>query len=142
MLPELRISGIEPHSELGKLLAQAFSNAKVIVTEAAKAELKITRFEKSKRVLSLDNNGRANQYELSYQLGFVLFRKTLQGDKEVLQELMPAQTLTEKREYLFDANQVLAKADEENQLYRDMREAAILQLLRRVQFSLKRQADK
>lgn len=142
MLPELNLSGVEQNSEAGRLLVQAFTNAKVIVTAAAKTELKITRFTKAKRVLSLDNNGRANQYELSYQLSFVLLRKKTQAEKEVEQVLLPAQTITEKREYLFDANQVLAKADEENRLYRDMQEAAILQLLRRLQFSLKRQVQK
>ena len=47
----------------------------------------------------------------------------------------------EKREYLFDANLVLAKVDEETRLNNDMRQSAILQLIRRLSFSLiKRQS--
>ena len=52
-------------------------------------------------------------------------------------DLIPAQNITEKREYLFDANLVLAKADEETRLNNDMRQASMLQLVRRLMFLLK-----
>ena len=63
----------------------------------------------------------------------------MQGDdnKSQLVDLIAAQNISEKREYLFDANLVLAKTDEEMKLNNDMRQSAILQLLRRLKFSLK-----
>lgn len=58
-------------------------------------------------------------------------------NKLQLVDVIPAQSITAKREYLFDANLILAKTDEENRLNNDMRQAAMLQLVRRLMFSLK-----
>ena len=51
--------------------------------------------------------------------------------------LAPIQRIIERREYLFDADLVLSKADEETRLNNDMRQAAISQLVRRLHFILK-----
>jgi len=144
VLSEVQIQGISKHSELGRELRRALTAAKVNVLDESETLLSITRDSFSKRVLSLDSAGRANQYELSYQLSFSLVKKVLtenkeSEDKQVLVDLIPVQTITEKREYLFDAdaNVILAKADEETRLNNDMRQAAMLQLVRRLMFSLK-----
>lgn len=147
VLPEVQIQGTDKHSELGRELTRALASAKVNVLDESNAILKINRDEFSKRVLSLDSAGRANQYELSYQLSFSLLEK-MNGEslkfenkqalnKLQLVDLIPSQSITEKREYLFDANLVLAKADEETRLKNDMRQSAMLQLVRRLKFSLK-----
>ncbi len=136
VLPEVQIQGTNKHGELGRELISALTSAKINVMDESNVILNITNDKFVKRVLSLDSAGRANQYELSYQLSFSLLKKT-ENEKQPLIDLIPAQTITEKREYLFDANLVLAKADEENRLNNDMRQAAMLQLIRRLMFSLK-----
>ena len=142
-LPEVQLLGVNQHSQLGRELITALNVAKVNVLDESDTLLSITQNQKSKRVLSVDSAGRANQYELSYQLGFSIVKKAelkkqATNEKQVVVDLVPAQTIKEKREYLFDSNLVLAKADEENRLYKDMRQAAIRQLIRRLHFSLKK----
>lgn len=137
VLPEVQVQGVNKHSELGRELIQALTTAKVNVSDESDTILNVTNNTISKRVLSLDSAGRANQYELSYQLSFSLVKMTNDNSKQATVDLIPAQSITEKREYLFDANLVLAKTDEENRLNNDMRQAVILQLLRRLNFSLK-----
>lgn len=138
VLPEVQIQGTNIHSELGRELNNALTNAKVSVLDESKILLSITKDSFAKRVLSLDSAGRANQYELNYQLSFSLIKKVKSDSEKInIVDVMPSQTITEKREYLFDANLVLAKADEESRLNNDMRQAAILQLVRRLTFSLK-----
>ncbi len=144
VLPEVEIQGTSKHSELGRALSRALTAAKVNVLDESDTILDITRDTFSKRVLSLDSAGRANQYEISYQLSFTLqekvkgeslkFENKDQLNKQQIIKLMPAQNITEKREYLFDAGSVLAKADEEKRLNNDMRQAAMLQLVRRLMF--------
>lgn len=144
ILPEVQLQGTDEHSELGRELRRALINAKVNVVEDSLTVLTVTRDDFSKRVLSLDSAGRANQYELSYHLSFVLVKKVQNESKENKQQLVdliPIQNITQKREYLFDANLVLAKADEESRLNNTMREAAMLQLVRRLMFSLKSKAQ-
>lgn len=146
-LPEVQIQGTSKHSELGRELTQALTSAKINVLDESETLLNISKDGFSKRILSLDSAGRANQYELSYQLSFSLV-KELKVDnaetkiKQNIVDLMPLQTITEKREYLFDANLILAKSDEEARLNNDMRQAAILQLVRRLNFSLKKSSLK
>lgn len=144
VLPEVQLQGVNKHSESGRELIQALMTAKVNVLDESDTVMTITQNSISKRVLSLDIAGRANQYELRYQLSFSLTKKvpvenSEQGkNKPQYIDLIPAQNISEKREYLFDADLVLAKTDEETRLNNDMRQAAILQLLRRLKFSLKR----
>ena len=138
VLPEVKVIGVNQHSELGRELIRALNNSKVNVLDESETVLTVTQNNISKRVLSLDSAGRANQYGLNYRLSFSL-QKKMQGDdnKSQLVDLIAAQNISEKREYLFDANLVLAKTDEEMKLNNDMRQSAILQLLRRLKFSLK-----
>jgi len=147
VLPEVQIQGTNKHSELGREIIRTLTAAKVNVLDASDTLLSITQDSFSKRVLSLNSAGQANQYELSYRLSFSLIKKIKSETKETSEklkviELIPAQNITEKREYLFDANLILAKADEENRLNNDMRKAAMLQLVRRLVFSLKSNASK
>lgn len=137
VLPEVQIQGTSQHSELGRELIRTLTAAKVNVVDESETLLKITQDNFSKRVLSLDSSGRANQYELSYQLNFSLMKKVKAEGQLKVVDLIPAQNITEKREYLFDANLVLAKADEETRLNNDMRQASMLQLVRRLMFLLK-----
>ena len=139
VLPEVQIQGTSIHSDLGRELKNTLTNAKVSVLDESDVLLSITKDSFSKRVLSLDSAGRANQYELNYQLNFSLVKKIESDDKskQTIEDLMPSQSINQKREYLFDSNLVLAKSNEEARLYNDMRQAAMLQLIRRLMFSMK-----
>lgn len=147
-LPEVQIQGTSKHSELGRELTQALTSAKINVLNESETLLNISKDGFSKRILSLDSTtGLVNQYELSYQLSFSLVKKLKVDNadakiKQNIVDLMPLQTITEKREYLFDADLILAKSDEEARLNNDMRQAAILQLVRRLNFSLKKSSLK
>lgn len=140
VLPEVQLQGINVHGDLSRELKRALINAQVNVIDESETLLSITKNRFSKRVLSLDSAGRANQYELSYQLTFSLVKKVLSDEnktKQQVNDLVPSQTITQKREYIFDTNLVLAKTAEETQLNNDMRQSAILQLIRRLKFSMK-----
>lgn len=147
VIPDVQLRGMMKHDVLTHNLTEALSQAKVNVLDEAKLVLDIKATGFSKRVLSIDSAGRANQYELSYQLSFALLEKiesehrvsekSVQNSKIRLVEIIPLQTITEKREYVFDSNIILAKADEENRLKADMKQAALLQLIRRLTYSLK-----
>ena len=77
VLPEVQIQGTSIHSDLGRELNNTLTNAKVSVLDESNVLLSITKDGFSKRVLSLDSAGRANQYELNYQLSFSLVKKKL-----------------------------------------------------------------
>jgi len=146
VLPEVSLQGTSKYSELGRELTRALTAAKVNVFDGSATIFKVSNDTFSKRVLSLDSAGRANQYELSYNLSFSLFKTvpaqkvTKDAEKEKLLQLVdliPAQNITVKREYLFDANLVLAEADEERRFKSDMLQEAMLQVTRRLNFSLR-----
>ena len=146
VLPEVSLQGTSKHSELGRELTRTLIAAKVDVFDGSATILKVSNDMFSKRVLSLDSAGQANQYELIYNLSFSLF-KTVPNQKATketpreklvqLVDLIPVQNISVRREYLFDANLVLAEADEERRLKTDMLQAAMLQVIRRLNFSLK-----
>ena len=145
VLPEIKTQGVNKHSDFGRELYRTLTAAKVNILDESNTVLIVKQNNVSKRVLSVDSAGRANQYELNYELTFSLMEiiqgESLKyGNSKLLNkfvDLVPEQTIHEKREYLFDADLILAKAGEENRLISDMRESAILQLVRRLSFSLK-----
>jgi LPS-assembly lipoprotein len=140
VLPEVQVQGTDKYGELGRELHRALVAAKVNITDDSAVTLQVSKEGLTKRVLSVDSAGRANQYELNYQISFKLVKKTTDDNQIRLIDLLPLQSVSAKREYLFDANLVLAKADEEVRLKKDMRQAVVLQLIRRLVFTL--QAEK
>ena len=136
-LPEVNVSGVNKYSDLGRELLRSLAAANVNVFDESSIILNITNDTFSKRVLSVDSAGRANQYELRYDVSFTLVKTANNEKVKKIVDLIPAQNISEKREYLFDANLILATQDEENRLKKDMRQSVILQLMRRLNFLLK-----
>ena len=136
ILPEVNVSGVNKYSDLGRELLRSLATANVNVFDESSTILNITKDTFSKRVLSVDSAGRANQYELRYDVSFSLIRGETNGKEKNTIDLIPVQNITEKREYLFDANLILATQDEENRLKQDMRQAVVLQMMRRLKFLL------
>jgi len=76
-----------------------------------------------RRVLSVDSSGKAQEYELHYSLFY-------QVHDQDGHSLLDKQALTLSRDFSFSGTDVLAKADEEELLYRGMRRQAAQIILR------------
>ena len=127
-LTEVALEGTHPNGELGVALRNGFARVGGQVVdsgESASSVLVITQDSFSRRVLSVDSIGQANEYELAYTLGFRL--DDPDGTNRVVQ-----QSINLRRQYRFDPNLTLAKADQEARLVREMRQDAARQLLRRL----------
>ena len=127
-LTEVAIEGTRPNGELGIALRNGFARVGgQVVDSAASAQsvLVITQDSTSRRVLSVDSIGQANEYELAYTLGFRL--DDPDGNNRVVQ-----QSINLRRQYRYDPTTTLAKADEEARLIREMRQDAVRQMLRRL----------
>ena len=110
-----------------KRAVQSGSATKVI-ERAGEAEvvLQILNELQEKQILSLGAGGRVREFQLSYR---VQFRLTDEKNREHI----PASEIVLKRDYSFNDEQALSKEAEEALLYRDMRNDAVQQLVRRLQ---------
>ena len=80
---------------------------------------------RTKTILSLNKNGRVQEYQLGYSINFRVL------DKAGNQLLAPT-TISLVRPITFDESQVVAKETEEAALYRDMRNDLVQQIMRRL----------
>ena len=94
--------------------------------EQAEVILQILNELQEKQILSLSSGGRVSEFQLRYR---VLFRLTDEKNREHI----PASEILLRREYTYNDSQVLATESEEALLYRDMRNDAVSQLVRRLQ---------
>ena len=94
--------------------------------EQAEVILQIMNELQEKQILSLSGGGRVSEYQLRYR---VAFRLTDGRNREHI----PASEILLKRDYSFSDEQALSKEAEEALLYRDMRNDAVQQLVRRLQ---------
>jgi LPS-assembly lipoprotein len=94
--------------------------------EQAEVILQILHELQEKQILSLSGGGRVSEYQLRFR---VSFRLTDSKNREHI----PASEIVLRRDYSYSDNQTLAKEFDEAQLYRDMRNDAVSQLVRRLQ---------
>jgi LPS-assembly lipoprotein len=94
--------------------------------EQAEVLLQILNEAQEKQILSLSGGGRVSEYLLRYR---VSFRLTDSKNREHI----PASEIVLQRDFSYSDDQALAKESEEAQLYRDMRNDAVQQLVRRLQ---------
>lgn len=110
MFVDARVSAPELVHELKALL----KTSNIVLAEdkdKAASVVVISSVKKSRRVLSVDASGRAREYELNYQLRYLVSGKAVNtAEKE----------LSLNRELLFDPGNVLAATYEEQALYEDM----------------------
>lgn len=92
----------------------------------AEAVLQILNELQEKVILSLGSGGRVREFQLRYR---VQYRLTDEKNREHI----PASEISLKRDYSFNDEQALSKEAEEALLYRDMRNDAVQQLVRRLQ---------
>jgi len=126
-LPDVSLQYQSASAVLQRELNKAFTASGVQLVSADKAGIKLVihRDSQGRRVLSVGSAGKVNEYELQYQLEFSIRD---QADKLLVQDV-----ITQQRDYAFDESEVLAKGDEERQLYDFMRRTAVQSLLRRLQ---------
>ena len=91
--------------------------------------LKVHNDQFERRVVSLSEQGKANEYELIYRIRFEL-RKPDDSS------LLPAQTIEIRRAYFNPQVQVIGKSEEENQIREEMYKEAVRTLLRRTEIAL------
>jgi len=94
--------------------------------EQAEVILHILSELQEKQILSLTGGGRVSEFQLRYR---VSFRLTDSKNREHI----PASEITLRRDYTYNDSQALAAESEEALLYRDMRNDAVSQLVRRLQ---------
>lgn len=93
--------------------------------EQAELILEILSEQPGKQILSLSGSGRVREYELRYQV-------TLRAYDVRRVDWLPPGDVQLTRLLTFDDEQLLAKEQEESQLYRDMRTDAVAQTMRRL----------
>lgn len=100
--------------------------------DSASAVLRVRDELFDRRVLSVDaSTGKEREFELAYRVEFEL----IGADGEAL---LPMQTVSLVRDYVFDANAVLGKSREQDVLHAEMRRDAATRIVRRIAASLGR----
>lgn len=115
-------------SPAGRQLADALRSRGVVIAETSKdadAVLKLSQEKQTRSILALSGGGRVREYRLNYSLNY-----SLTGKDE--KEIYPDAIIQSTRDFTYDDNQYLAKTAEENFLYRDLRDDAVQQILRRL----------
>ena len=112
-----------------KRYIRAIGSTEIVDTrEAADATLEVLadpEKTRTKSILSLNSNGRVREYQLGYSIQFRVVDKA--GNV-----LLGLTTIALNRPITFNESQVLAKETEEAQLYRDMRNDLVQQIMRRL----------
>jgi len=114
--------------ELRSLLSQSGKQHLTQIKSEAKTVLDIVSAKEKKRVVAVDNSGRARQYDLSYVLRYRLTGKNIPqvGNDNI-------SVLNLRRSLNFDPNNVLAIGREVENLYDDMRKDSARLILQRLQ---------
>lgn len=132
------IDGVAQYSDLGLAIKQQLvsSGAKVLTTaDIDTFHFVVLQNEFSRRVLSVDSSGRANEYELTYAYSM----RVLDSKGKVL---VSERVINLNRNYIYDLNNALAKSDEEASIKLQMIALAVRQSMRRIGIKLRQTALK
>jgi len=130
------LTGGEQDAALLVLLKQRLQQAgvaQVAADELADVSLSLGSISRSRRVLSVNSGAKVSEYELHYSVSYQII--VLEGG---LKGVPRQRSASARRDITFDENQVLAKAEEEERLYQDMRSDVtntILRVLQRVELA-------
>ncbi len=108
-------------------LRRALTANKVNFAAADQAQLvlEVVSEQATKQILSLSGSGRVREYQLFY-------RVSLRAYDSQLTDWLPAEEISLSRIMTYDDEQVYAKQQEEALLYKDMRNDAVAQAMRRL----------
>ena len=132
--PDLDAIHVAGPPEIGAALARMLDSGGIQVQAPgpARAVLRLSDERFSRRLLSVDpDTGKEREFELAYQVAFQL----TDAGGEVL---VPKQSVSLLRDYIFDADAVLGKSREQSVLHTEMRRDAAGQIARRLATSLGR----
>ena len=125
--------------ELGREIEFLLLANKIQITENAKqsnAQLSLLNEAKSRRILSVDSNGRAREYLLNYTVNFSIIinqpdKPETTPETNGVEDSISHDSISVARSLLFDPDAVLAVTNESEILYKDMqRDVARLILLK------------
>jgi LPS-assembly lipoprotein len=117
-------------TELRRSLEAAGSAKVVAAADKAQVVLDINTVEDEKHILSLSSGGKVFEYLLTKR---VLFRvHDAEGN-----DWLPTSEIVIRRTYTYSDTEVLAKAFEEERLWREMQTDAVQQIVRRLQAAKK-----
>lgn len=124
-----RTVAVRGESELPRLLRQELEHlaGSRLVATPSEAEATIAILRETldpKRIIALTRGGKVAEYQLRYTVEFAVY------GPDGAQLLAPA-LLEFRRDFPYDDQQTLAKADEERRLIENMRQQAVETLLRR-----------
>ena len=123
----LYIPGAGPLSvELRRNVSAASKTRVEDSADRAQAVLGFTNETREKTILSFTSTGKVNEYRFRYRVGF---RVT---DPKGVQVFVPTTEILLTRDMAYNDAQVLAKENEEAQLYRDMQTDMVQQIMRRL----------
>jgi len=150
VLASVHITGVAEYADLNQELKRVLQRSGSQITktrETAKSVINISGEQWRKRVLSVDTQGRAAEYEINYR--FLFSVEEVSTDEIKDQEKPVSDTLLVKqqkidltRDFRFDPNNVLATEAEEKQIRLEMVRFAVRQMMRRIKSSLKYSSDK
>ena len=110
--------------ELSRILTGAGATLSA-AAGGADASLIVTTASTNRRVFTLDDQGKANSYNLVFTVTYAL--KNPEGG-----DIRPPKTLTESRQYNFDPEQVVEVESEEAELQESMEQAVSLRIVRQL----------
>ncbi|MBM3366919.1 MAG: hypothetical protein FJY43_01325 [Betaproteobacteria bacterium] len=114
---------------------QSGTRTRVVDDEkSAQAVLQFTQEVREKHILSLSGTGQVREFQLRYRVGFRVV--DAKGG-----EFLPVNTIQLTRDVAYSDDAVLAKATEEQQLYRDMQFDMVQQVMRRLSGAQRPQAQ-
>ncbi len=132
--------------ELGREVQSLLTANKIQIAEneeQAKAQLTLLSEAKSRRVLSVDGNGRAREYLLNYKVVFSIKINQEKDSSDLNQggrQDTPHDSISVARNLLFDPDAVIAVVNEAEILYKEMRRDAARLVLLKLQASSRQQA--
>jgi LPS-assembly lipoprotein len=126
-------SGFSVNSEMGAQFRRTvrLSQSTQLVDQAkdAQARLEIVRELREKEIVGLSTSGRPREYQLRLRLSFKVL-SALSDDP--VTELLPETEIVLRRDVSTSDQQIVAKLQEEELLYREMQGDLIQQLMRRL----------
>ena len=127
-LPPVYVRGDATNPAVSELREALRTGGTTLASDPAQAEMIVTvsGVSRDRRVLSVGASGRVQEYELYYALHFRV-------ENAAGEPVLADQTVSILRDFSFDETEVIAKGNEEEELFRNMRREAVVQVLRRLQ---------
>lgn len=123
------VDAAQKNSTLTRALIRSLKASDIKIVESIAddiAVLKLSQESRTKRIVSVDANGRAREYTLTYAIGFQV--KAIESKFEI-----ENQNVSIDRDFQFDTEDVLGNSREESQLYEEMQQDLIRLILLRLQ---------